>query len=113
GMMAAPIITKLKRGIRIVLPFSEPTNPNIEVLWSFDHMNYRKKALQKDGDVFLIFPGGTGTDDEWLEVLLMERKVIFIGKDFWLPKLLQLPLEQMPLVTDSVDEVVEFVMNKD
>jgi uncharacterized protein (TIGR00730 family) len=90
----------------------------------------RKVLLVKYSFGFAIFPGGFGTLDELFETLTLiqtkkieEFPVVLFGKEYWKPILDMMDkmteegtiLEEdlsLFLVTDSVDEAVEYMRNQ-
>ena len=92
-------------GFNISLPFEQEPNPYIDPALNFEfHYFYMRKLwLVFTAKAFIIFPGGFGTLDEFMEVLTLvqtgkikkELKIILYDKKFWeqvinLPKLAEL-----------------------
>ncbi len=92
-------------GLNISLPFEQEPNPYIdkELNFEFHYFFMRKLWLVYSAKAFVIFPGGFGTLDEFMEVLTLiqtgkvrkELKVILYDSAFWdqvinIPKLAEL-----------------------
>lgn len=116
-------------GLNINLPKQQAENPYLTDHFEFDHFFVRKVMLVYASEVYVCFPGGFGTLDEFFEVLTLVqtgkiRKVpiVLFGKDFWAPLLSFIKQEMytergsidqkdMELYTlvDSVDEAFEYI----
>jgi hypothetical protein len=77
-------------GMNIVLPHEQKMNEYLTAHIRFYYFFVRKVALSFSAEVYLFFPGGYGTMDEFFEIitLIQTRKipkvpVICVGKDFW------------------------------
>jgi uncharacterized protein (TIGR00730 family) len=80
-------------GLNISLPFEQHHNPYItdELNFEFHYFFMRKLWFVYLAKAVVIFPGGFGTLDEWMEVLtlLQTRKVgksipmVIYGSDYW------------------------------
>ncbi len=92
-------------GFNISLPFEQEPNPYIDksLNFEFHYFFMRKLWLVFTAKAFIIFPGGFGTLDEFMEVLTLiqtgkvkkELKVILYDRSFWdqvinIPKLAEL-----------------------
>ncbi len=92
-------------GFNISLPFEQEPNPYIEdsLNFEFHYFFMRKLWLVYLAKAFVIFPGGFGTLDEFMEVLTLvqtekikkDLKIILYDKKFWnqvinIPKLAEL-----------------------
>ncbi|MBS1764229.1 MAG: TIGR00730 family Rossman fold protein [Bacteroidetes bacterium] len=114
----------------IVLPKEQKPNPYLDKVVEFNHFFVRKVLMFKYSYAFVVLPGGVGTTDEMFEALtLIQTKkvrdfpVVLMGKDFWKPVIdlldkfdsektaLRSELDSL-LVTDSVQEMTEFVRLK-
>ncbi|HVU06258.1 MAG TPA: TIGR00730 family Rossman fold protein [Candidatus Paceibacterota bacterium] len=77
-------------GMNIILPHEQKMNEFLTANIRFYYFFIRKVALSFSAEVYIFFPGGYGTLDEFFEIvtLIQTRKipkvpVICIGKDFW------------------------------
>lgn len=115
-------------GLLIKLPNAQPTNSYIKKSVSFYYFFARKVCLAFGAEVFIFYPGGFGTLDEFFEIitLIQTRKivdvpVICVGKEYWnkIKDLMQVDMlergmidpEDMNLftITDDHDEIIEFI----
>ncbi len=112
-------------GFNISLPFEQEPNPYIdeELNFEFHYFYMRKLWLVFMAKAFVIFPGGFGTLDEFMEVLTLvqtgkikkELRIILYDRSFWdqvinIPKLAELGTispEDLKLFKycDTVDEM--------
>ena len=117
-------------GLNIQLPFEQKLNPYTTQSLSFDFFFSRKVMLTFASEVYIYFPGGYGTLDEFLEILtLIQTKkieripIVLFGKDFWDPllaffqshllkKYKTIGKEDMELfhVVDSVDDAMKYIL---
>jgi len=117
-------------GLNINLPSSQNYNPYLTDKFIFDHFFVRKVMLTYASEVYIYFPGGFGTLDEFFEIVtLVQTKkirkvpIVLYGKDFWDPLLgfiektvyekhAALDKEDMGLykVVDSVEEAYEYII---
>jgi len=80
----------LSIGLNIEIPMEQKSNTYVEKLLSFRYFFCRKVMFVKYAHAFIIFPGGFGTVDEFMEsiTLIQTRRasrfpVILVGSDFW------------------------------
>ncbi len=116
-------------GLNIELPFEQKLNPYTTESLDFDFFFSRKVMLAFASEVYIYFPGGFGTMDEFFElVTLIQTKkiepipIVLYGKDFWTPlvKFFETSMlkeyktiskKDLDLfhVVDSVDEAVKYI----
>ena len=115
-------------GLLIQLPDEQPINPFITQSISFHYFFVRKVCLTFGAEVFIFYPGGFSTLDEFFEIItLIQTKkignipVICVGSDYW-NKLKSFMEEEMLAhgaiepahlnlftITDSHDEIVDII----
>jgi uncharacterized protein (TIGR00730 family) len=115
-------------GMNIVLPQEQKMNEFLTAHMRFYYFFIRKVALSFSAEVYIFFPGGYGTMDEFFEIvtLVQTRKIpkvpiICVGKDYWKNidtlsaslrddfKTISPGDEKVYHVTDSDDEILEIV----
>jgi uncharacterized protein (TIGR00730 family) len=117
-------------GLNIQLPFEQKLNPYTTHTLSFDFFFSRKVMLTFASEVYVYFPGGFGTMDEFFEIItLIQTKkieqipVVLYGKEFWEPLLRFFEQEMLKKrkmidagdlalfqVVDSVDEAYKYIL---
>ncbi len=117
-------------GLNIQLPFEQKLNPYTTHSLAFDFFFSRKVMLTFASEVYVYFPGGFGTMDEFFEIitLIQTRKiepipVILFGKEFWEPLIRFFEQEMLKKrnmidandlalfqVVDSVDEAYKYIL---
>lgn len=118
-------------GLNIRLADNQSTNKFVTDQMTFDHFFVRKVMLTFASEVYIYFPGGYGTLDEFTEILtLVQTKkirpipIVLYGKEFWTPlveffknnlygKYHSIDEADLDLfrVVDSVDEAYEYIMS--
>jgi uncharacterized protein (TIGR00730 family) len=81
-------------GLNIHIHDGQKYNPYLTDRFVFDHFFIRKVMLVYSSEVYIYFPGGFGTLDEFFEVItLIQTKkirkvpIVLFGKNFWTPLL--------------------------
>lgn len=116
-------------GLNIRLPQEQNGNDFVTDSMTFDHFFVRKVMLAFASEVYIYFPGGFGTLDEFTELLtLVQTKkikrvpLVLYGREYWTP-LIAFFREQLLLkyhaidegdlelfhIVDSVDEAYEYI----
>jgi len=116
-------------GLNIQLPFEQKLNPYTNESLNFDFFFSRKVMLTFASEVYVYFPGGFGTLDEFFEIvtLIQTKKIepipiVLYGKDYWTPlleffkndmlqKYKTISPEDLELfhLVDSVDEAMKYI----
>ncbi len=115
-------------GLLIRLPDAQPVNPYITKSLSFYYFFVRKVCLTFGAEVFIFYPGGFGTLDEFFEIITLIQTgkignvpLICVGSDYWnkLKGFMQeemlkrgfIEKEHMNLftITDSHDEIIDII----
>lgn len=117
-------------GLLIKLPDQQPTNSYIKKSISFYYFFARKVCLVFGAEVFIFYPGGFGTLDEFFEIitLIQTKKIgnvplICVGSEYW-SKIKDVMSDELLkrgyinesdinlfTITDSHDEILEIVKN--
>lgn len=81
-------------GLNITLPHEQSPNAYLTHHLRFCHFQTRKLMLTRYSKGFAVFPGGFGTADELLELVVLqqtervpERPLVLIDRAFWCPML--------------------------
>lgn len=118
-------------GLNINLPDTQSYNPYLTEKVSFDHFFVRKVMLTYASEVYIYFPGGFGTLDEFFEIITLvqtkkirQMPIILFNKDFWAPLLTFIDQKlykehssidesdmKLYTVVDTVDEAYEYIIN--
>ena len=77
-------------GLNIQLPYDETPNPHLTHQLHFQRFATRKLMLTRYARGFAVFPGGFGTVDELMELLVAfhtddasRRPMVLVDSDFW------------------------------
>ncbi|MEK7163106.1 MAG: TIGR00730 family Rossman fold protein [Patescibacteria group bacterium] len=117
-------------GMNIVLPLKQKMNQYLTAHMRFYYFFIRKVALTFSAEIFIFFPGGFGTLDEFFELVTLVQSgkiakvpIICVGREYW-QKILNLTFvlrddygtispgdEKIFHITDSDDEVMEIIKN--
>ncbi len=116
-------------GLNIQLPKEQRVNKYVKHGQPFHYFFTRKIMLTYASEIYIYFPGGFGTLDEFFEILtLVQTKkicripIILFGKDFWAPllkwfesdlvkkyKTIDLADTKLYHVVDSADEATKLI----
>ena len=77
-------------GFNIELPYEQTPNPHLTHRLHFQHFSTRKLMLTRYSRGFVVFPGGFGTTDELLELLVAfhtdrgaRHPMVLVDSTFW------------------------------
>ncbi|MDO8624056.1 MAG: TIGR00730 family Rossman fold protein [bacterium] len=116
-------------GLNIDLPNGQGYNPYLTDKFEFEHFFVRKTMLTYASEVYIYFPGGFGTLDEFFEIVTLIqtekiRKVpiVLFGKSYWTPlldfiektlyekhKAIDKKDMELYVLVDSVDEAFDYI----
>lgn len=117
-------------GLNINLPNPENPNNYLTEKFGFDHFFVRKVMLTYASEIYIYFPGGFGTLDEFFEIATLVKTgkirkvpIVLFGKTFWEPLLAffekvlyeqnaSIDASDLKLYTlvDSVDEAYDYIV---
>ena len=117
-------------GLNISLPHEQDYNPFLTDKFEFDHFFVRKVMLTYASEVYVYFPGGFGTLDEFFEIVtLVQTKkirrvpIVLFGKAYWTPLLefirtkldaeehtIDAGDEELYRLVDGVDEAYDYIV---
>jgi uncharacterized protein (TIGR00730 family) len=118
-------------GLNIKLPKEQSVNPYLTEGMTFNYFFSRKVMLSFASEVYIYFPGGFGTMDEFTEILTLSQTnkikripIVLFGKEYWEPitrlfkehlfeKYHTISEKDLSLyhVVDSVDEAFEYILS--
>lgn len=118
-------------GLNIELPHEQGYNPYLTDRFEFNHFFVRKVMLTYASEVYIYFPGGFGTLDEFFEIVTLVQTgkirhvpIVLYGRSYWGPlnefikenlaeKRKTIDESDMELyrIVDSVDEAFEYIKN--
>ena len=112
-------------GLNITLSHEQRPNPYLTDVLQFQYFFARKVMLSMSAKVYVFFPGGFGTMDEFTEILILMQEgkmpkmpMFLFGKSFWRPldrfyatkmtslKTINPPDRKIYKLTDNVQEIV-------
>ncbi|MBQ7802467.1 TIGR00730 family Rossman fold protein [Candidatus Saccharibacteria bacterium] len=112
-------------GLNITLSHEQHPNPYLTDMLQFEYFFARKVMLAMSAKVYVFFPGGFGTMDEFSEILILMQEgkmpkmpMFLFGKSFWRPldrfyatkmtslKTINPADRKIYKLTDSVEEIV-------
>ncbi len=112
-------------GLNITLNHEQRPNPYLTDMLQFEYFFARKVMLAMSAKVYVFFPGGFGTMDEFTEILILMQEgkmpkmpMFLFGKTFWKPldkfyttkilpkKLINKGDDKIYKITDDIQEIV-------
>lgn len=112
-------------GLNITLSHEQHPNPYLTDMLQFEYFFARKVMLAMSAKVYVFFPGGFGTMDEFTEILILMQEgkmpvmpMFLFGKSFWRPldhfyatkmatlKTINSSDRKIYKLTDSVEEIL-------
>lgn len=112
-------------GFNITLNHEQRPNPYLTDMLQFEYFFARKVMLAMSAKVYVFFPGGFGTMDEFTEILILMQEgkmpkmpIFLFGKSFWKPldkfyttkmqplKLINKDDQKIYKITDDIQEIV-------
>ncbi len=112
-------------GLNITLNHEQRPNPYLTDMLQFEYFFARKVMLAMSAKVYVFFPGGFGTMDEFTEILILMQEgkmpkmpMFLFGKTFWKPldkfyttkmlpkKLINKGDNKIYKITDDIQEIV-------
>jgi uncharacterized protein (TIGR00730 family) len=116
-------------GLNIRLGDKQGLNSYLTDSYTFEHFFVRKVMLTFASEVYVYFPGGFGTLDEFFEVLTLmqtgkirKAPIVLYGKEYWTPletffretmlkknKAIQEKDLELYMIVDTVDEAYTYI----
>lgn len=116
-------------GINIRLPNEQRTNQYVKESESFSFFFTRKVMLEYASQIYVFFPGGFGTMDEFFEMVTLTQThkirpvpIVLVNKEFWQPLLDWMKVTMMQKykaidpkdmeiyhLVDTADEAYEYI----
>ena len=109
-------------GMNIILPHEQRLNEYVTANVRFYYFFIRKVALSFSAEVYVFFPGGFGTLDEFFEIvtLMQTRKIpqapiICVGREFWgnVEKLVVPMRDEFKTITPGDEKIYQIIDNDD
>jgi len=117
-------------GLNIRLDQNQGLNTYLTDSFTFEHFFIRKVMLAFASEVYIFFPGGYGTMDEFFEILtLVQTKkirkvpIVVYGKEYWEPLIAFMQLKLLAehaaidtpdlnlfFIADTVDEAYDYIV---
>jgi uncharacterized protein (TIGR00730 family) len=117
-------------GLNIELPQEQRPNSYLTDMANFDHFFVRKTMLAFASEVYIYFPGGFGTLDEFFEILALDQAkkikrvpIVLFGSEYWQPLIDFLKVKLLSehsaidpgdldlfYLTDSVDDAYDYII---
>ncbi len=117
-------------GLNIRLSDNQALNGYLTDSMVFDHFFVRKTMLAFASEVYIFFPGGYGTMDEFFEIItLVQTKkiqpipIVLFGRDYWTPLLKEFEEQffkrykaidegdlKLYMLVDTVDEAFDYII---
>lgn len=107
-------------GLNIRLPEEQNVNSYLTDFATFDHFFVRKTMLAFASEVYIYFPGGFGTLDEFFEIITLDQTkkikrvpIVLFGKEYWDPLVafMKQKLYEEHKAIDTTDLDLFFVAN--
>lgn len=109
-------------GMNIILPHEQKVNEYLTAHIKFYYFFIRKVALSFSAEVYIFFPGGYGTLDEFFELvtLVQTRKIpkvpiICVGRDFWkkIDEVSDMMRDQFQTISPGDEKIYQIVESDD
>jgi predicted Rossmann-fold nucleotide-binding protein len=121
-------LENLNQSVRIILPFEQGTNPEVEDVVTVHHFGPRKLGLDRNSFGVFVFPGGIGSLDEMFGVWQRRRRLVLLEpaegplrsmwtniyggfREAWMSAGLARNMPPKPPITTSPEEALVHLMN--